>query len=168
MRSVCWSRHTSVAYLCLVRHMTASQVYRALIAIRGWLDFRRMALRLEAILARQLVQVDSSVCRTDRRRYGSRFLGSHAGRYVVFSAVGAVDLCCSPCPCVAHKPVPSASLLSVVAACFRCNGHCTYAVIDRCDCCDVLSTAAARLFRCQEVLTSGGTQREPLPCSALW
>jgi len=109
-----------------------------------------MAPRLGGVLARQLVQVDLSVCRTDRGCYRSRFLTSHAGRYVVFSAVGAVDLCSSSCRCIAHKPVPSASLLSVVAAFFRSYGHCTYAAIDRCDSRDVFPAASARLFRSQE------------------
>src|SRR5947208_2651238 len=110
----------------------------------------RTAPRLGGVLARQLVQVDSSICRTDRGCYHSRLLASLTGRYVVFSAVGAVDLCCSSCLCIAHKPVPSASLFSLAAAFFRSYGDCTYAAIDRCDSCDVFSTAGARSFRSQE------------------
>ena len=112
-----------------------------------------MAPQLGGVLARELVQVDSSVCRTDRGCYLSRFLASYVGRYVVFSAVGAVDLYSPSCRCIAYKPVPSASLFSIVAAFICCPSERTYAADNWCHSHDVLFAARARLFRQEGGLT---------------
>src|SRR5437763_1270678 len=68
-----------LAWTC-VRHPRVSRPHR-----RSWLlDFRRVALRLGGVLASQLVQFESPLCRTDRGSYRNRFLASHTGGYVVF------------------------------------------------------------------------------------
>lgn len=144
----------AVAYLCLVRpgerHPGLSRPH----CCSYLLDLCRVALRLGDLLARQPVQVNSSLCCTDRGCHRSRFFAGRADRYVVFSAVGAVDLCCPSCRCIAHKPVPNASLFSVVAAFVCCPGGRTYAAHQRCHSCDVLSAAGARLFRSEGGLTN--------------
>ena len=132
------------------RHPRLSRPHR-----RSWLrDFRRVALRLGGVLASQLVQFESPLCRTDRGSYRNRFLASHTGGYVVFSTMGAVHLCCPSCGCTAHEPVPRASLFSIVAAFVRCPSGRTYAALNRCHSRDVLSAASARLFRQEEGLTN--------------
>ena len=136
-----------MAYLFPVRprecHTGLSRPHR-----HSWfLDFLRVDLWLGTVRARQSIQVDSSVCRTDRGRDHSRFLASHTGRSVVFSAVGATDLCCPRFRRIAHKPVQCASLFSIVATFVCCPSDHTYAAHNPCHSGDVLSAANPQLFR---------------------
>ena len=124
-----------------------------------------MVPRVGGVLARQLVQVDSSVCRTDRGRYHCLFLGSHPGRYVVFSAVGAVDLCCSSCPCVAHKPVRAHHYSLSSPPIFVPTVALTYAAIDRVD--SWMSfLPSVRIISLASGLTKRWSQPRALPMSS--
>lgn len=118
------------------------------------LDFRRVAPRLGNVLAREFVQVDSSVCCADHGCYRSCLFGNCVRRYVVFSALGAVDLYCASCCWIARKPVSSAWIFSIVAAFVSCPSRRTYTDHHGCHSHDVLSATGARLFSQEGGLTN--------------
>src|SRR5947199_5974167 len=98
-----------------------------------------MAARLGSVLARQLVQVDSSVCALAADAIAVAFwVAVLAGMWffqrwarLLFAVFLAVALLTSPFR--AHH-------YSLSPAPFRSYCHCTYAAIDRCDSCNVFSS----------------------------